>query len=368
MRRNCTRPILSLIEKEGYLKYILRQAEDRAVMFGRTSALDAPDARTNLSNAEARKRWAPTETTTGSSDPSLLNVARATARRLQPRRPVSNETRAQLCLSLLKPDAGPPALAEFKELIEGLPVGERHYWIGTLYTLLLPPKARRDQAAYFTPPYLAEAVIDLVIEAGFDIVRHKALDLAAGGAAFLSTIAGRKLALGLPAAKAASGLRGIEIDPGLAEISRGLVADRVGLKVSNSLISVRDALSVRPRASYDLVIANPPYGRVSAFDIPNRQWMNVAHSGHVNKYAVFVDLSLRFAKKGGIVALVLPSSFRAGPLYDRLRSYVPSQGEVLAIGTLASRDGIFADVAQDVSVIVIRKGDPHPSTGLSPLG
>ena len=249
-------------------------------------------------------------------------------------------------------------------MIDGLPVGERHYWIGTLYTLLLPPKARRDQAAYFTPPYLAEAVIDLAIEAGFDVVRHTALDPAAGGAAFLSTIAGRKLALGLPAAKAASGLRGIEIDPGLAEISKGLVADRVGLKVSNNLISVRDALSVRPRASYDLVIANPPYGRVSPSDIPNRQWMNVAHSGHVNKYAMFVDLSLRFAKKGGIVALVLPSSFRAGPLYDRLRSYVRSQGEVLAIGTLASRDGIFADVAQDVSVIVIRKGDPHPSTGL----
>jgi adenine-specific DNA-methyltransferase len=338
--------------------------EDQTVLFDRTSARGVPDGGSGVSKTEADKRLAHPETTTGSPDPSFLNVVRATARRLQPRRPVSNENRAQLCLSLLKPDAGPPALAEFKELIDGLPVGERHYWIGTLYTLLLPPKARRDQAAYFTPPYLAEAVLDLAIEAGFDVLRHKALDPAAGGAAFLSTIAGRRLALGLPAAKAASGLWGIEIDPGLAEISRGLVADRIGLKVSNGLISVGDALAVRPRACYDLVIANPPYGRISPSDIPNRQWINVAHSGHVNKYAVFADLSLRFAKNGGVVALVLPSSFRAGPLYDRLRSYIRSQGEVLAIGTVASRDGIFADVAQDVSVIVVRKGDPHPSSGL----
>lgn len=29
-------------------------------------------------------------------------------------------------------------------------VDERHYWIGTLYILMLPNKVRRSQATYFT--------------------------------------------------------------------------------------------------------------------------------------------------------------------------------------------------------------------------
>jgi adenine-specific DNA-methyltransferase len=52
-----------------------------------------------------------------------------------------------------------PALSSFKHLIDLLPIDQRHYWIGTLYTLLLPPKVRREQAAYFTPPLLADAVL-----------------------------------------------------------------------------------------------------------------------------------------------------------------------------------------------------------------
>jgi adenine-specific DNA-methyltransferase len=155
-----------------------------------------------------------------SSDPSLLTVARATARRLQAVRPLSGLARVKCCLSLLSSSEGNPDLADLSRLLACLPIDERHYWIGTLYTLLLPPKTRRDQATYFTPPHLAEAIINLAIEAGFDIEGHRALDPAAGGAAFLSTLAARKLALGVPAANAARGLRGIEIDAGLAEISR----------------------------------------------------------------------------------------------------------------------------------------------------
>ena len=291
-------------------------------------------------------------------------MARAAARCVQSGHAIRSRTRVQLCLSLLKPDEGIPELSDFKCLLERLPVDERHYWIGTLYTLLLPPKTRRDQATFFTPPYLAKAVIDLAVEAGFDVARHKVLDPAAGGAAFLSTIAGRKLTLGVPASEASSGLRGIEIDAGLAEISRALIADQLGRPTPKKLILVTDALSVQARSSCDLVIANPPYGRVSPTDLPDKRWASVTYSGHINKYALFTDLSLRFARKGGLAALVIPSSIRAGPLYDRLRAYIRSQGEVLVIGTVGSRDGVFADVAQDVSVILIRKGIPHPSANL----
>ena len=57
--------------------------------------------------------------------------------------------------------------------------------------------------------------------------------------------------------------------------------------------------------------------------------------------------------------LVIPSSFRAGPLYDRMREFVRSKGEILTIASIQDRNGVFVDVAQDISVLVARKGEPH---------
>jgi adenine-specific DNA-methyltransferase len=143
-----------------------------------------------------------------------------------------------------------------------------------------------------------------------------------------------------------------------------LIADLVGFNVSDDVIEVCDALSRPQSAAYDLVIANPPYGRIRPSDLEDVRWEKFAYRGHINKYALFTDTCLRATKRGGLVALVVPSSVRAGPLYDRLRAHLRAQGEILAIGAVPSRDGIFADVAQDISVIVLRKGEPHPPASL----
>jgi adenine-specific DNA-methyltransferase len=42
-----------------------------------------------------------------------------------------------------------------------------------------------------------------------------------------------------------------------------------------------------------------------------------------------------------------------------MRAFIRSQAEVLAIGSIAGRDGIFIDVAQDISVLIARKGKAH---------
>ena len=56
---------------------------------------------------------------------------------------------------------------------------------------------------------------------------------------------------------------------------------------------------------------------------------------------------------------MLPSSFVAGPLYGRLRTYIREKAEVLALGSVATRSDVFVDVAQDVSIIVARTGTAH---------
>src|SRR5690348_3369945 len=50
----------------------------------------------------------------------------------------------------------------------GLPEEEKHYWISSLYALLMPEGRRRKLAAYFTPPHLAAHAINILVRAGIE--------------------------------------------------------------------------------------------------------------------------------------------------------------------------------------------------------
>ena len=266
---------------------------------------------------------------------------------------------AEACLEFLSDHPVEDQLLSFQQCLMGLPIEERHYWIGTLYTLMLPAKVRRSQATYFTPPLVAGAVVELAIEAGFDTETDDVLDPAAGGAAFLSTLVGRMKVAGVKHEDVARRLNGIEIDEGLARLSHRLIEERLGAKLLQEIIVTGDALVTPLEAAYDLVIANPPYGRVSPDEVHGEEWRRVSYRGHINKYALFAELSFRVAKRGGLVVLVIPSSFRAGPLYDRMREFIRSEGEILTIASIQDRNGVFIDVTQDISVLIARKGEPH---------
>jgi len=298
----------------------------------------------------------------------VLAEARAASRMLRKGSLVRKEMLA-LCRSLLGSTPPGNALDALWGLISPLPADQRYYWTGTLYTLLLPPAERKAQAAYFTPPNLARGLMDMLQAEGFDPKVHTAIDPAAGGASFLSTIAGVMLDAGLDAKTALDRLSGFEIDPALAHLSELLVGDRLGQKVSKgTLVQVKNSLRARPRTKYDLVIANPPYGRLSTSDLPDERWREVCQPGHINKYALFTELCFRLAKPDGLIALVLPSSFVAGPFYGRLRAFIRSRGALISLSQVAMRDDVFIDVAQDVSVMVIRAGQAHAATRLVAFG
>ena len=288
----------------------------------------------------------------------LLNEARKVARVLATKIDEPLE-RVEACLDLLREFPAEGRFCSFRERLKKLAIEEQHYWIGTLYTLMLPARTRRAQAAYFTPPVVARAVVDLVVQSGFDIRGGSALDPAAGGAAFLSTLAGRMKVAGLASEDIQARLNGIEIDEALTRLSHGLIEARLEVELVREVVQTSDALVGQREATYDLVIANPPYGRVSSDQLTGERWRRVAYPGHINKYALFAELSFSLAKPGGLVALVIPSSFKAGPLYDRLREFVRGASEVIAIGSVEGRDGVFIDVVQDISVLVARKGKSH---------
>jgi adenine-specific DNA-methyltransferase len=128
----------------------------------------------------------------------------------------------------------------------GLPDDERHYWIASLYALLMPKARRRRLAAYFTPPHLAHYAIDALVEAGIKLGEHRILDPASGGAAFLVPLAAHIAARGRQRGARAktilqsinNSLHGVEIDDGLAKLSRSLLTDLLNAEIESSGIEL----------------------------------------------------------------------------------------------------------------------------------
>lgn len=286
---------------------------------------------------------------------SCLQAARRVAAALSTKR-LTPSKRLEFCIALLRNDVLDVRLQRLSTVLADLPVDYKHYWIGTFYTLLMPKEQRRIQSAYFTRPEIAQQLIRRLEEQGTDFSSARVLDPAAGGAAFLSLIAGRMKDLGCSNRSILSRLRGIEIDPELASLSRLLIADRLGLEnVPDGVIVVGDALSFTPDQKFDVVLCNPPYGRVSPDRFKVEQWSSVCHPGHINLYAVFVDYCLRQTRAGGHCGFVIPSSFIAGPLYCKLRGTLRERGRVRMLGHVECREEFFVDVLQDVSLLVVER-------------
>ncbi|KRR25454.1 hypothetical protein CQ14_09760 [Bradyrhizobium lablabi] len=270
-------------------------------------------------------------------------------------------TRLALTLSLLEGSAQQASprfgrlTATLRAELNKLDVDERHYWISTFYTLLMSPSARREKATYFTPPAIVRHLIGQVEKADLDLTTARIVDPAAGGAAFVSSLAGRMTELGCGAGDIRSRVSGIEIDPHLALLGEALVRDRLGsLRSKSRLIRTGDSLTVDEVAKYDAVFVNPPYGRILGLtkEIP-AEWGAFSYPGHVNRYALFMDLAFRMTKPGGLVATVTPSSFISGPLFEKLRENIRIRTDVVRIDVLERKD-VFHDVQQDACVSIFR--------------
>ena len=282
----------------------------------------------------------------------------------------SRTTPLQMCEAIIgKRLADREARAFFSDL----PDDERHYWIASLYSLLMPKARRRRLAAYFTPPHLAHYAIDVLIEAGIKPGKHRILDPASGGAAFLVPLAERISTLGRRRGASAKTilqsindtLHGVEIDAGLAKLSHALLKNLLDAEIESSgieldqLIERANTLELdRPDQLYDAVIGNPPYGRIlrPSFALRNR-YHPVISDGYVSLYALFVEQSLQWVRPGGIICLIIPMSFVGGPYFAALRKRILEKASVLRLDLIDKRSDVFLDVLYDLCVIVLRRAD-----------
>lgn len=83
------------------------------------------------------------------------------------------------------------AVQDFAKWLSEEPFNEAAYWLATAYAILVGDAVRTERALYFTPPLLAERVIDNLLQHGASLTAHHWHDPACGGAAFLVPIAQR---------------------------------------------------------------------------------------------------------------------------------------------------------------------------------
>jgi adenine-specific DNA-methyltransferase len=248
-----------------------------------------------------------------------------------------------------------------------LPIVEGGHFLTSLYTTLLPGGERSALGAFYTPPALTQRLLDLAGEGGVDWSSARVLDPASGGGAFLLEAASRMrraLEGSEPAfilAQLGTRLSGLELDPHAASLSQAALEiflsdlSTASGRAAPIFVKVCDTLEETPVAQYDLVIGNPPYGRVTLSAAQRARYARSLY-GHANLYGVFTDVALRWTRPGGVIAYLTPTSVLGGQYYTALRQLLAAEAPPVAIDFVHARRGVFEDVLQETLLALYRKG------------
>lgn len=248
-----------------------------------------------------------------------------------------------------------------------LPVLEACHFLTSLYTILLPGRERSVLGAFYTPPALTRRLLDLATEGGVDWSNARVLDPASGGGAFLleaamrmrGALEGSEAAFIL--AQVGARLSGFELDPYAAGLSQAaleiLLSDLSAAsgRPAPICVKVRDTVEETPTAQFDLVVGNPPYGRVTLTAAQRARYARCLY-GHANLYGVFTDIALRWTRPGGVIAYLTPTSVLGGQYYTALRRLLAGEAPPVAIDFVQARRGVFEDVLQETLLALYRKG------------
>ncbi|MCW8916705.1 MAG: Eco57I restriction-modification methylase domain-containing protein [Magnetovibrio sp.] len=281
-----------------------------------------------------------------------------TSKRLWPKGALKKQDRdalADYCVNLISLDM--PENDPLMFSISDLSMRDRAYWAGYLYASTVANSYRKNMAMYFTPPPLAEYVLDRAKKFGVDFAKGTFIDLAAGGAAFVEPIFDRMLIEGCPRKEIDNRICGVEIDPALAAIAKECINHRAETKLDKVIIS-GDGLRHNKLDAYDAVIGNPPYRVMSKKErkaLPD--WASPCVD-YANLYSVFTIQAIRLAKPGGVVSLLIPTSFITGEYFKKFRKWMRANADVLAIDLIEGRQCAFLDVAQDICLLSLRKKAP----------
>ena len=114
-------------------------------------------------------------------------------------------------------------------------------------------------------------------------------------------------------------------------------------------------------ASYDLVIGNPPYKKLSA-DSPEAIHMKEVCYGAPNLYFLFMAMSVQQLKDDGQLVYIIPRSWTSGAYFECFRKWLFARTVIEHIHLFGSRDKVFngESVLQETMIIKVRKTRQKP--------
>lgn len=263
-------------------------------------------------------------------------------------------------------------LVAFLETLRTLDFIEGAYWLSSLYAIASDKNRRKKQAMFFTPPSLAKGLLDDLTKHDVNFTNRTFLDPACGGAAFLVPIAlmmrETLLKNGITQRKMLQHiekrLHGTDIDIVLCELSKQFLrmALHDDIQKTNYLpeFKIYRLNSLTELASLagtiDMVVCNPPYRKVTINELkPLRKTFRNVIQAQPNLYGLFISLCLRFLREDGYAAIITPTSFLSGQYFSKLRSFLIQNTNVVHIGIVSRRQGVFIDVEQETALTILRR-------------
>lgn len=223
---------------------------------------------------------------------------------------------------------------------------------------------RKRLGIFYTPDSVAAALARWAVRTRIDRV----LDPSFGGCAFFSAVRMRFCELDVPVP--VSQLFGADVDP-QALLYLGEIPDvrnhQANFKTADFLRLGSDAFG----ALMDVVVGNPPFVRhhmLSAEQVEAGQ-AALASAGYAlprtaGYWAYFLLHSLSFLRKGGRLAMVLPTALLSAEYAGRIRASLEARFAHLRLVTV--REPMFKD-AQEAGVLVLADGhrEPHVATTMT---
>jgi adenine-specific DNA-methyltransferase len=265
-------------------------------------------------------------------------------------------------------DSSVEAVAEAIGAAAGnLDIIDASYHLGSIYTSVLPDATRSKQGVYYTPPSLTKRLIQICEDSGVAWKTARVVDPACGGGAFLAPVC-IKVAEALRnrdpeevLSHVEENIRGFEIDPFAAWLTQIFVEaalrDIIQLagRRLNRLVTVCNSLDLTlgENEKFDLVIGNPPYGKVKLEQRIRTRYLESLY-GHANYYGLFTHLALNLVKKNGTIGYVTPTSFLAGEYFKNLRILLRRSITPVVMDFISFRKGVFEGVLQETMLTVYR--------------
>ncbi|MCA3100965.1 MAG: N-6 DNA methylase [Rhodocyclaceae bacterium] len=271
-----------------------------------------------------------------------------------------------------------PQLVAFVDFLCTADFLESTYWLSSAYAMLADDAHRKKLALFFTPPSLVRGLLDDLGSQGAKFEEHTFYDPACGGAAFLAPIALRMRDRLREKGKTSlqilrhieEHLRGTDVEPTLCALSRHFLRMALHAEIQQTGVnpcfkvgigdSLRSSKGV-PKARR-VVVCNPPYRKMTAEEVaPLRKSFKHIIEAQPNIYALFIARCVELAGNSGLVGLVTPTSFLSGRYFHKLRSYLMANTDLVHIGMVSSRLGVFIDVEQETALCILRKWPVHQS-------